>query len=136
MIRLVRCKSDEERVELDFDPYEMIDKVKAYILSRLMTAKAKPAKPKSPQNHIVNWLQCLSGNAKNDLMDYFSGPLPDIYLRELKKLWSQRGLSEDMLLTNLKQFKESHPVQPTQEEVIEEEPRLELVSYIAVMEWK
>lgn len=134
VIRLIRCKSDEERVELDFDPYEIIDKVKAYLLSRLMTAKVKPVKLKSPQNHIVNWLQCLSGNAKNDLMDYFSAPLPDIYLRELKKLWSQRGLSEDMLLTNLKQFKESHPVQPTQEEVIEEEPRLELVSYIGVME--
>jgi len=135
VIRLVRCKSDEEKVDLDFDPYEIIYKVKVYILSRLKTARIKPPKLKSPQNHIVNWLQCLSGSLKNDLMEYFSAPLPDIYLRELKKLWSQRGLSEEVLLTNLKEFKESHPLQPTQEEeVIEEEPKLELVSYIGIME--
>ncbi|MEW6215689.1 MAG: hypothetical protein AB1478_10900, partial [Nitrospirota bacterium] len=133
VIRLIRCRRDEERTELNFDPYEIIDKVRSHILSRIRTAQLKLPKLKSPQNHIVNWLQCLSGNVRNELMEYFSTPLPDIYIRELKKLWSQRGLSEEALLTSLKSFKETHPIQPTEEkEVVADEPKLELVSYMGI----
>ncbi|NWF75119.1 MAG: hypothetical protein HXY53_00855 [Nitrospirae bacterium] len=134
VIRLIRCRRDEERTELDFDPYEIIEKVRSHIISRLRTAKLKPPKLKSPQNHVVNWLQCLSGNVRNELMEYFSTPLPDIYLRELRKIWAQRGLSEEALLTSLKTFKENHPVQPQEEkEISSEEPELKLVSYMGIM---
>jgi len=133
VIRLIRCKREEPRVELDFDPYEIINKIREHILARLRTATLKPPKLKNPQNQIVNWLQVL-GNKVSDLLEYFSIPLPDIYLRDLRKLWSNRALSEEALIISLRDFKDNHPVTPMEKLTIPtEEPELKLVSYIGLM---
>ena len=133
VIRLIRCKKEESRVELDFDPYEVINKIKEHILARLKTATLKPPKLKSPQNQIVNWLQVL-GNKVSDLLEYFSAPLPDIYLRDLKKLWSNRALSEEALLISLRDFKNNHPITPIERPTgTSEAPDLKLVTYIGLM---
>ena len=134
VIRLIRCKKEEPRVELDFDPYEIISKIKEHILARLRTATLKPPKLKSPQNQIVNWLQVL-GNKVSDLLEYFSPPLPDIYLRDLRKLWSNRALSEEALIISLRDFRDNHPITPVEKPTIAtEEPELKLVSYIGLMD--
>lgn len=133
VIRLIRCKKDEPRVELDFDPYAIINRIKEHILSRLRTATLKPPKLKNPQNQIVNWLQVL-GNRVSDLLEYFSTPLPDIYLRDLRKLWSNRALSEEALIISLRDFRDNHPITPVEKPTFpSEEPELKLVSYIGLM---
>jgi len=132
-IRLIRCKKEEPRAELDFDPYEIIRKVREHILARLRTSTLRPPKLKSPQNHIVSWLQTL-GNKASDLLEYFSTPLPDIYLRDLRKLWVDRVLSEEQLIANLRNFKENHPLTSIEkEEAHKEEPDLKLVSFIGIV---
>ncbi|MGC8811389.1 MAG: hypothetical protein ACP5Q3_14175 [bacterium] len=135
VIRLIRCKKEEPRIELDFDPFEIINKIKDHILGRLRTMTLKPPKLKSPQNQIVNWLQVL-GNKVSDLLEYFSNPLPDIYLRDLRKLWSNRALSEEALIIMLREFKNNHPVtiveKPTS---VLAEPELKLVSFIGLMSY-
>jgi superfamily II DNA or RNA helicase len=133
VIRLIRCKKDEPRVELDFDPYAIINRIKEHILARLRTATLKPPKLKNPQNQIVNWLQVL-GNRVSDLLEYFSTPLPDIYLRDLRKLWSNRALSEEALIISLRDFRDNHPITPVEKPTFpSEEPELKLVSYIGLM---
>ena len=132
IIRLIRCRKEEPSVELDFDPYDIIAKIKDHLLARMKTMALKPPKLKSPQNQIVNWLQIL-GPKVSDLLEYFSLPLPDIYLRDLRKLWSNKALSEDALISNLRTFKESHPILATQKTAPDlEEPQLRLVSYLGV----
>ncbi|HYA40165.1 MAG TPA: hypothetical protein VEF34_02595, partial [Syntrophobacteraceae bacterium] len=119
--------------ELDFDAYEIINKIKEHILARLRTATLKPSKLKSPQNQIVNWLQVL-GNKVSDLLEYFSPPFPDIYLRDLRKLWSNRALSEEALIISLRDFRDNHPITPVERPTLpSEEPELKLVSYIGLM---
>jgi len=133
VIRLIRCNKEEPGVELDFDPYEIISKIKEYILARLRTVTLKPPKLKSPQNQIVNWLQVL-GNKVSDVLEYFSAPLPDIYLRDLRKLWSNRALSEEALIISLRDFRDNHPIAPVEKPPpVVEEPELKLVSYIGLM---
>ncbi len=133
VIRLIRCKKDEPRAELDFDPYEIINKIRDHILTRLRTAALKPHKLKSPQNQVVNWLQVL-GNKVSDLLEYFSKPLPDIYLRDLRKLWSNRALSEEALIISLRDFREKHPITQVEKlPSVMEEPELKLVSYIGLI---
>jgi hypothetical protein len=132
IIRLIRCKKEEMPVELDFEPYDVIAKIKEYLLARLRTAALKPPKLKSPQNHVVSWLQIL-GNRVSDLLEYFSVPLPDIYLRELRKLWNNKALSEESLILSLRDFKEMHPISTIEKtSPLIEEPELKLVSYLAL----
>ena len=134
VIRLIRCQEYEDRVEPDFDVYDIIERVKEHLLARLRTSTLKPSKLKSPQNQIVNWLQGL-GAGDGDLLEYFSEPLPDIYLRDLRSLWISKGLSEEILLPKLREFKEGHPLQPEKERIVKspEEPELRLVCYLAIM---
>lgn len=133
VIRLIRCQEDEVWAEPDFDVYDIIGKVKEHLLARLRTSTLKPSKLKSPQNQIVNWLQGL-GTRNGDLLEYFSEPLPDIYLRDLRSLWIVKGLSEEILLLKLREFKEGHPLQPEEEMIVKspEEPELRLVCYLAI----
>lgn len=73
-------------------------------------------------------------NKITDLLKYFSKPLPDIYLKELRKLWNNWALSEEALIISLRDFKNNHPL--TQEErlrVRPKEPELKLISYIGLI---
>jgi len=74
------------------------------------------------------------GAGDGDLLEYFSEPLPDIYLRDLRSLWISKGLSEEILLLKLREFKEGHPLQPEKERIVKspEEPELRLVCYLAI----
>jgi hypothetical protein len=133
VIRLIRCKKNETRVEPDFNVYEIIDKIKKHILARLLTSSLKSPILKAPQNHIVNWLQGL-GRKEADLLEYFREPLPDLYLRELRSLWVDRASSEQALILKLRDFKEKHPFVTAKEKgITPEEPELKLVCYLAVV---
>ena len=137
-IRLIRCKKDElyATPPSDIDVYQIIKKVKNHIISRLKTSEIKPPKLKAPQNYIVNWLK--SKNAEKEIVKYYSIPLPDLYIRELKKMWIYiKGLKDDEILKNLKDFMEQHPL-------IEDEPqsgkkeegkeiKLKLVAYMIII---
>jgi ERCC4-related helicase/HKD family nuclease len=138
-IKIIRCKKDETYVPppADLNVYQIIKRIKNYIISRLKTAEVKPQKLKTPQNSIVNWLQSLGDNAKN-LLPYYSTPLPSIYLNELKKLWRiSQNMSQEAILKSLEDFKDQHPIyeinqqKPSTEEV-EKEIKIKLIGYITV----
>jgi len=138
-IKLIRCNKDEPYVAPpeDLNVYQIIRKVKNHIISRLKTAEVKPLKLKTPQNSIVNWLQSV-GNIAKHLMSYYSKPLPEMYLRELKKLWlNSKDLSAEDLIKILEKFKEEHPIgepieQSPPKESEDREIKLKLVGYITI----
>ena len=139
-IKLIRCDKNEPYVppSPDLDVYQVIKKVKNYIVSRLRTAEVKPPKLKAPQNHIVNWLQSISNEKVKHLISYYSVPLPDFYLRELKKFWEiTSGLRlEDNIIKNLEDFMNSHPLETNRiippKENAQKEIKLKLVGYITI----
>jgi superfamily II DNA or RNA helicase len=137
-IRLIKCDKNEPYVPPpdDLDVYQIIRKVKNHIISRLKTQEVKPQKLKAPQSYIVNWLQAIGEPAKH-LLQYFSNPLPDIYLKELKKLWNlSRNLKPEEIIKQLDDFKNSHPIEITtqnpQKESTEKEIKLKLVGFITI----
>jgi superfamily II DNA or RNA helicase len=137
-IRLIKCDKNEPYVPPpdDLDVYQIIRKVKNHIISRLKTQEVKPQKLKAPQSYIVNWLQSIGEPAKH-LLQYFSNPLPDIYLKELKKLWNlSRNLKPEEIIKQLDDFKNVHPIeivtQNPQKESTEKEIKLKLVGFITI----
>jgi len=137
-IKLIKCDKNEPYVPPpdDLDVYQIIKKVKNHIISRLKTAQVKPAKLKAPQNYIVNWLQAVGEPAKH-LLQYFSTPLPDIYLKELKKLWTLlKDLKQEEIIKQLDEFKNAHPIelltQNLSKEDTEKEIKLKLVGFVVI----
>lgn len=134
-IKIIKCSEDEPFVPPtdDINIYQIIRKVKHQIISRLKTSKVKPQKLETPQNSIVNFLQSVGNKAKG-LLDYYSNPLPEIYLKELKKLWSVlRNVDENTILKNLEEFKNNHQFVPEQQkESQEDEIKLKLVAFMTV----
>ena len=137
-IKIVRCDKTERYIPPpeDLDVYQIIRRIKNHIISRLRTAEVKPTRLKTPQNHIVNWLQTLG---QTHLVRYFSTPLPDIYLKELRKIWYlSRGMHTEALLKNLEEFKDQHPITDmftqtrAERNTQGEEIKLKLVAYMTV----
>jgi hypothetical protein len=70
-------------------------------------------------------------------LQYFSNPLPDIYLKELKKLWNlSRNLKPEEIIKQLDDFKSVHPIeivtQNPQNDSTEKEIKLKLVGFITI----
>lgn len=133
-IKIIRCSKDEPFVEPppDINLYKVIKKVKNHIISRLKTSQVKPVKLAPPQNIIVNYLQSLTTKPK-DLIEYYSTPLPEIYLRELKKLWTlSKNFNENMILKELEEFKNKHPLVNRETVDKQEEIKLKLIAFITV----
>jgi len=115
IMRLIQCKEGTARVEPEFDVYDIIDKVKDHIVNRFRQLQASPLTFKAPQNHIVNLLQTVRGRQKvDDLLAYYSTPLPSTLLRTLRKIWDgyRRNGEVTDLLEQLTTFSEANPVAP------------------------
>ncbi len=137
-IKLIKCDKNEPYVPPpeDLDVYQIIRKVKNHIISRLKTQEVKPQRLKAPQSYIVNWLQSIEEPVKH-LLQYFSNPLPDIYLKELKKIWNlSKNLKTEEIIKQLDDFKNAHPIeimtQNQQKESAEKEIKLKLVGFITI----
>ena len=139
-IKIIRCFKNEPYyeppAEIKDNVYEIIKKVKNHILSRLKTAQVKPKPLKAPQNNIVAFLK-QQKNVNKELIDYFSNPLPEMYLKELKKLWTLcRGLTIEKIINELEKFKNERPISVYEEQKTEEkkEIKLKLIAYMIVSE--
>jgi len=138
-IRLIRCDKNEPYVPPppDLDVYQIIKKVKNHIISRLRTVEVKPPKLKPPQNSIVNWLQSIENERVKHLISYYSVPLPDFYLKELRKLWAiSRELKQEDIIKNLEDFINFHPLEASRVNLPKDKSRkeikLKLVGYITI----
>ncbi len=136
VIKLIRCRENEKRVEPDFDVYAILEKLKKHIVNQTRVVKHRLSVLPHPQNHVMNWLQALPPSEDRKLLiDYFSKPLSGLQIRELRRLWREnRQNSEENLPAILHQFAETHPhiieVQPSSISEISEED-LQLVGWIA-----
>jgi len=113
IVRLIQCSEATTRAEPEFDVYEIIDKVKDHIVNRLKQLQASPLTFKAPQNQIVNLLQTVrSQHQIEDLLGYYTRPLPGTLLRPLRKIWDQYRRDPDVedLLERLAAFAEANPV--------------------------
>lgn len=113
IIRLIRCQEGTARVEPDFDVYEVIDKVKDSIINRVRQLQVSPLTFKAPQNQIVNLLQTIRSQQEVDnLLAYYSTPLPNTLLRPLRKIWDQYRKENDVtrLIDSLTIFAEANPI--------------------------
>ncbi|MCX7917952.1 MAG: helicase-related protein [bacterium] len=136
-IKIIKCNKEElpATPSPDIDTYAIIRKIKNHIISRLLTSKVKPPKIKNPQNLIVNFLQSLN-DVKEDLIQYYSTPLPEIYLTELRKRWRLlKDVDKETILKNLEEFKKEYPIIQNQVQTQDEEEKeveLKLIAYMNV----
>ncbi len=136
-IKIIRCSKEESYneppPEIKDNLYEIIKKVKNHIISRLKTAQVRPKKLKAPQNHIVAFLKQINEENK-ELIDYFSNPLPEIYFKKLKELWTScQGWGAEQIIKELKRFKGEHPLfMEEHTEKKEEEIKVKLIAYMIV----
>ncbi len=135
VMRLVRCGEGEPTVVPDFDIYPIIERAKRHVVARLQRARLKPPRLQPPQNHILNWLKTLQrSEAVEELTSYFAEPLPEPYLRRLRRIWRNRGDAE-ALLASLESFARDNPLtrpeRPPVPEFTEED--LKLVCYMALV---
>ncbi|MBM4464010.1 MAG: hypothetical protein FJ014_00320 [Chloroflexi bacterium] len=136
VIRLVRCSESEPAVEPDFDVYPIIEQVRRHVVGRLRQAQVKVPRLKAPQNHILNWLKTQRRNEViEELLAYFAEPLPDPYLRRLRRVWQENRHSGPALFDMLRAFACDNPVsRPERPEVPElSEDDLSLVCYMALV---
>lgn len=136
VIRLVRCSENEPAVELDFDVYPIIEQARRHVVGRLRQARVKVPRLKSPQNHILNWLKTQRRNeVVEELLTYFAEPLPDPYLRRLRRVWQANRDNSSALPGALQAFVSDNPVShPERPEVPElSEDDLSLVCYMALV---
>jgi len=136
VIRLVRCSENEPAVELDFDVYPIIEQARRHVVGRLRQARVKVPRLKSPQNHILNWLKTQrKTEVSEELLAYFAEPLPDPYLRRLRRVWQASRDNSSALLGALQAFVSdnpvSHPERPEVPQLSEDE--LSLVCYMALV---
>ncbi len=115
IIKLIHCKEATPRAEPDFDIYEIIDKVKAHVINRFKQLQVSPLTFKSPQNHIINLLQTPTVRERytvDNLVTYYSTPLPENRLRPLRKIWNIYHQNENIeeLVARLQSFSEGNPI--------------------------
>ena len=136
VIRLVRCSENEPAVEPNFDVYPIIGQAKRHVVGRLRQARVKIPRLKAPQNHILNWLKTRRRDeVVEELLTYFAEPLPDPYLRRLRKIWQANRDNSPALLSALQAFVHDNPVShPERPEVPDlSEDDLSLVCYVALV---
>jgi hypothetical protein len=115
IIKLIQCNETTPRAEPDFDIYEVIDKVKAHVINRFKQLQVSPLTFKSPQNQIINLLQTPEVREHypvDNLVDYYSRPLPEGMLRSLRKMWNiyLQNNNFDELVAFLQSFSEENPI--------------------------
>lgn len=136
VIRLVRCLENEPAVEPDFDIYPIIEQAKRHVAGRLRQARVKVSKLKAPQNHILNWLKTRrKDKVIEELLAYFAEPLPDPYLRRLRKVWQDHRANSLALHSALQAFIRDNPISPPERPEVPElsEDDLSLVCYMGLV---
>lgn len=138
-IRLARSLPDEPSVPVpvSLNAYDIITTLRRHLLTRLNQVVHRLPHLLSPQNHVVNWLQSMPPSQKrNALLGYFSRPLSNLALKDLRQLWrANRSLPADKLLALFTQFAGTHPQPsvPTPPASDQGEKDLELVGWIALV---
>jgi len=141
-IQHIRCDEREPTIEPDTEKiYPLLLKMRKELVNSLRKAAHKPPELPSPQREIVRWLQAQPPSAiRNELLSYFSHPLPDLHLKELRKLWRERTRFPDpqKLMKAIKEFSENHPVSPVRQEreIIHRdinEDDIEIIGWVALM---
>lgn len=138
-IRPVRSCPHEEPIPLpeDFDADEHRRKLLRYLTQKLNRVAHRMPKIPSPQNQVLNWLHAMSPSAlRNELLSYFSKPLPAPVLRELRAIWRLRTTQKPQeLMQELKGFAEAHPHPPEPPTEIKEvkEEDFECIAWIALV---
>jgi len=115
IMRLIKCDAATARVEPEFDVYDIVDRVKDHIINRFRQLQVSPLTFKAPQNHILNILQTVRSQHKvDDLLAYYSTPLPSTLLRPLRKIWDEyrRGGQVTDFLERLSAFANANPIAP------------------------
>jgi len=142
IIRLIQCKETTPPSEPDFDSYDIIGKVKSHVVNRFKQLQVSPLTFKSPQNQIINLLQTPEVRQHykvENLVSYYSVPLPESTLRPLRKIWNiyRQNKNIEELVTLLQDFSEGSPIvevaplKPSPSEQLRKED-LKLVCWLAL----
>jgi SNF2 family DNA or RNA helicase len=123
-IRAIRSKPDDAPASLP-DPTATEQKLEALrteLVKRLNQQVHRPSELSSVQRQILHWLRAQSSSAlRNEMIAYFSRPLPSTDLPELRTLWQKiRSLAPAQTLQRLKAFAETHPHPPITAAKLEE----------------
>lgn len=112
IVKLIRCSEDTPREEINFDVYEIIEKIKDHIVTRFEKISVMPPRLVAPQNHVMNFLQSYPKRREiKGLIDYFSEPLPSPLLKSLNRIWQSYKSNHNIeeLIKSLNNFVEGNP---------------------------
>ncbi len=112
-IRPIRCTASEPPAPLP-DPDKTEQKLlqmRTYLVQQITRQAHQPTELPRLQKQIMRRLQTLPPSGpRNELIGYFSKPLPQTALNELRPCWQKaQALAPAELLSALKQFANSHP---------------------------
>ncbi|MBC7328761.1 hypothetical protein H5T88_00205 [bacterium] len=112
-IKMIRSKPDEPALPIppDFDPRTKIEELREKLLEILRQSAYHKSPLKSPQNKVVSWLRTLPPSSmRNELLSYFSQPLSELALRELRRIWRERTRkNEQEFMRELEDFSKRYP---------------------------
>jgi ERCC4-related helicase len=113
----IRCDQSEHALPYPqgFDAKKLIEKLKRHLFDRLREAELRAPTLKQPQRDIVNWLSALPETMeRNTLLKYFQQrPITGQALKELRKVWQDRGIPTEKMLQKLAEFQKTHPMLET-----------------------
>ena len=115
-IRAIRAAPDEQPAPLPDaqDTEKKLQELRAELVKRLNQQAHRSQELPRMQKQIINQLRVQPSSAlRNELLTYFSRPLPEVDLRALRDVWQQaQGDKKPQMLQRLKAFAEAHPHPP------------------------
>jgi superfamily II DNA or RNA helicase len=123
-IEMIRSKPDEPALPIpsDFDPRVKIEELRERLMEIIRQSAYRKSPLKAPQNKLVSWLRTLPPSSlRNELLNYFSQPLNELALRDLRRIWKERTRkSEQEFMRELADLSRRYPQAKTKEEREEE----------------
>jgi hypothetical protein len=123
-IKMIRSKPDEPALPVpsDFDPRVKIEELREKLIEIIRQSAYRKSPLKAPQNKLVSWLRTLPPSSlRNELLSYFSQPLNELALRELRRIWKERTRkSEQEFMRELEDLSKRYPQVKAREEREEE----------------
>ncbi|MGB9878137.1 MAG: helicase-related protein, partial [bacterium] len=112
-IKMIRCQPDEPPLPLppNFDPRPRIEALREKMVNFIRQSLHRLPTLKAPQNKLVSWLRALPPSVdRNELLQYFSQPLTEMALKELRGLWREKPRMEDReFMKELLRFSKRYP---------------------------